>query len=206
MSNYRRTIYRYSTGEGPNLAAKIVPQEQWQTAAYKFRPLRHMLSLPDTEVNLKREADRVSYQVEEADRIIKVMGYDSDAAKKRDKLKDRLDLINHLLMNFPLTKIKYEELERLHNMWASSSKGVDAYVEKLITESNESGSDKYIKSAASTRKGYPVIDKFGQVVAMPKNAPTKAAGLGELGTMNKDTLIKLVTIAVLLMVGYRLLK
>lgn len=178
MSDYRQTIYRYSTGQGPNLAAKLAPSERWKAAAFKIRPMRHTLSLPKSEVALVREADRLSYQVEEADRIIKIMGYDSTAAKKRNIIKSRLDLVKHLMMNYPITHVRYIDLERLYKLWNDSSSGIDGLVGEIINRSKSKGTPDFVKSATKTRKGYPIIDKFGQVISLPK---AKNRMLGEFG-------------------------
>jgi hypothetical protein len=181
------------------MAAKMAPSAKWENSAYKIRPMRHTLSLPKEEVALVREADRLSYQVEEADRIIKVMGYDSAATKKRDIVKSRLDLVKHLMMNYPITHVKYVDLERLYKLWNQSSSGIDDLVGEIINRSKSKGTPDFVKAATKTRKGYPIIDKFGQVVSLPK-AKERKKTLGEFGFGVQTKWVPLLVVAAILLI------
>lgn len=168
MSGYRRMIYRYSTGEGPIVNVGL-PTRGTDYASFKMDPLQYNLKNPGMAVDLKREADRLSMQVEAADQMIKVLGYNGKAGDKYRKLRGRVELIKHLLINYPVKYIKSEDLERLYDLYAKSHPAMDSIIEKVIGESSKlkGSTPDFVGTAYSVRKGYPMFDAYGKILSPP---------------------------------------
>jgi len=125
MVNYRHTIYRYSTGQGPNFNVDV-PKYATQYSSFKLEPLRHRLSNEEFTVNLVREADRVSMQVEAAAQQIKVLGYNREVGPKYRNLKNRLELIKYILFKYPIKYIRIRDLNILYEIFNKGKLTPDA--------------------------------------------------------------------------------
>lgn len=172
-------IYRYSTGQGPSILEDL-PQNATDYVSFSMDPLRYRLSLPHVSTDLKREADRLSMQVEEAARIIKTFGSNPQAEQKYQLLKKRLELIKHLMYKFSVRYIENGKLEELHELFANGT-NVDQIVEDLIKN----------KKATSTDKKYLEYDGFGQKLKNNKLSykPFNFSGLSGFGEMSNKCLL-----------------
>lgn len=162
MDQYRHMLYRYSTGLGPNMNVDL-PKNGTDYASFKMQPLIPTLRSSETLVDLKLEADRASMQAEAAEQIIKVMGYNSAAGKNYRELKARVDLIRHLMTNYPIKYVKQEDLNKLYKMYVENSPGMDAIIQGVVKyNQNVSDVSAFVETAQRVRKGYPVFDQFGK--------------------------------------------
>lgn len=178
MESYRDMIYRYSTGQGPSILEDL-PENATDWVSFSMDPLRYRLSLPQVFTDLKREADRLSMQVEEAARIIKTFGSNPRAENKYLILKKRLELVKHLMLDLSIRYISNDELENLHIKF-SNGENVDSIVDKLIKN----------KKASSTNKKYLEYDAFGQ--KLNKKESYKPFTFGE--TDNKTNLLLVIIV------------
>lgn len=203
MESYRHATYRYSTGQGfnPNVDT---PERAGEVASYKMEPLRFMLSKSGTEVELKREADRLSMQVEAAAQQMKVLGYDATSRKKYQNLKARLEVLKHLMLNYPIKIAKINDLEKLYGLYAQGGPGMDEVIKKIVNE-NQGGTQEYVDTAMKVRKGYPLFDQYGRVLSKKEESAVEAGakavlnGFGEISGNNKYILGLAAAIALVLL-------
>ena len=135
MESYREATYRYSTGQGFNLNVDV-PKIADDVAAYKMEPLYANLIRPSFNVNLKREADRVSMQVEDAARQFKLLGYDSEGGKRFRDLKSRLDVIKYLMVKHAVEYIKKSDLENIYTLYKNKDPQLDKKIKVIIYLTN----------------------------------------------------------------------
>lgn len=199
METYRHALYRYSTGQGFNVNVNV-PKRAEQVASYKVEPLLtpHMIR-PGISLDIKREADRISMQVEAGMRQVKLLGYDPELGKRLKKLKVRLEVVKHLMTNYPIRYIKREDLNKLYDLYAKNAPGMDAVIQRLVDENQgRGGIERYIGTAMKVRKGYPLYDRFGRKLtkANEKKFETeqKDAGLSGFGDSGKTNIVKLAAI------------
>lgn len=202
METYRHALYRYSTGNGFNVNVNL-PKDADDVASYKMEPLYTRLSRPEFTVDLKREADRVSMQVEAGMQQVKVLGYDSKLGKGLRKLKVQLEVIKHLMTTYPIRYIKKEDLEKIYELYTKNAPGMDALIQKVVDQNKgATGIQDFVGTAMRVRKGYPLFDKFGKKLSSvdkKKFEGEKATELsGFADTASKANLIK--GIAILLVV------
>jgi len=213
METYRHALFRYSTGQGFNVNVDV-PEIASDVASFQMVPLIANKISDTANVNLKREADRVSMQMEAAYQQIKVLGYDAKAGKALRNLKAQVAVVSHLMTNYPIEFINKKDLENIYVQYAKNSVGMDNTIQKVVKYNNRAkGIDEYVQTAASVRKGYPVYDQFGQKLLNKDKAtllkaegktPAGLAGLASFAdTETGSGLIKLVTF---LLVGAALLK
>jgi hypothetical protein len=212
METYRHALFRYSTGAGFN-ANINVPKKPHDVASYQGDPLIARQIKPTSNVNIKREADRVSMQVEAAYQQIRVLGYDSELGKKLRKLKSQVAVLNHLMTNYPIEFINKQDLEQLYTQYSRNSVGMDNVIKKVVKYNNKAkGIDEYVKTAAGVRKGYPLYDQFGKKLASKEqiefaNSQAKTApGLAGLAGFGEESGPNLVKIVAILLLGAALLK
>jgi len=196
MEPYRQALYRYSTGQGFNVNVDV-PEDIESVASYKLSPLYTKLSRSGFPVDLKREADRVSMQVEAGMQQVKVLGYDSKAGKELRKLKSRVEVVKHLMTSYPIRFIKQKDLEKIYDLYAKNSPGMDAIIQKVVDQNKGStGIKDFVGTAMRVRKGYPLFDKFGRKLsAADKNkfeSEKNLSGFSGLDTGHK--VIKLATV------------
>lgn len=160
--DYRSTLYRYSTGKGFSVNVDV-PDEETSYAAFKMDPLETPYVTPETPIDLTREADNVSMQLEAAEQQVKILGYNTDASKKVSRLKNRVELIRHLLQNYPIKKVKYRDLQNLYDAYQKDTRSIDSLVQKVLAYQKEAAAD-FVDVAAKVRKGYAVYDQYGKVV------------------------------------------
>jgi hypothetical protein len=162
MEKYRNALHRYSTGQGFSVNVDP-PQVAEDVASYKMENLTARLIQPGFEVDIKREADRISMQVEAANQQLKVFGYDKKSGKRYRNLKSRLDVMQHLITNYPIRYITKKDLERIYDLYTSSSPSINEYIHSIV-EKNKGvkGIPDYISTAKKIRKGYPLYDQFGK--------------------------------------------
>jgi hypothetical protein len=201
MEPYRHALYRYSTGQGFNVNVNV-PKDADRVASYKMEPLYTKLMRPEFSVDLKREADRVSMQVESGMQQIKVLGYDSKLGKGLKKLKVQLEVIKHLMTTYPIRYIKKEDLEKIYSQYAKNAPGMDAIIKKVVAQNKgATGIQDFVGTAMKVRKGYPLFDKFGRKLS--KSDKTKFEGekglSGFAEAASGHNIIKI--IAILLVVG-----
>jgi len=209
METYRHATYRYSTGQGFNVNVDV-PEETTQVSSYKMYPLTHNLGRKEFTVNMKREADRVSMQVEAAAQQMKVLGYDSDAGKRYRKLKVRLEVIKHLMTNYPIEFIKSEDLEKLYSLYAKNMPGLDSVIKKVVKDNkNATGVSTYVGTAMKVRKGYPLFDQFGKKLNAKEAAEykksMKSKGLSGFGEGKPAGIVKLLGWAIIAAAAWKLL-
>jgi hypothetical protein len=200
METYRHASYRYSTGQGFNVNVDV-PKAADDVASFKMEPLMHNLGRPAFTVSVNREADRLSMQVEESFRQMKNLGYDSAAGKKYRTLKGRLEVIRHLMTNYPIEYVKAGDLEKLYKLYERSAPGGDAIIQKIIAQNKDAkGVQKYVTTAKKVRKGYPLYDQFGRKLsdAEKKKMSIKKtlSGLGEAGGSKLLPIIGTIIIAI----------
>ena len=196
METYRHATYRYSTGQGFNVNVNV-PEETTEVASYKMYPLEANLIRPEFNVDLKREADRVSMQVEAAQQEIKVLGYDPVAGKRYRQLKQRLEVIKHLVANYPIEYIKKEDLENIYKLYEKNAPGLDKVIKKVVKDNkNATGVKTYIDTAKRVRKGYPLFDQYGRKLSEPDvikyEQDLKKADLSGFGDSSSSKLPKLI--------------
>lgn len=176
METYRDMLYRYSTGYGPSLTYSL-PKNQTEWASFKLQPLKAMLALPLMDTDLKREADRLSMQVESASRIIITFGSNSYAENCYVNLKNQLELIKYLLLNRGVRYITNQDLERLHRLFAKDKSKIDAAVDVLIKKYQEFPTP-YPEHPYHAHPGYLLYDEFGRAKpAGPTKGPLAFDGL-----------------------------
>lgn len=169
MENYRQMIYRYSTGQGPSFNLDL-PKNATEYASYKFAPLQHNLGRDEFPVHLKREADRVSMQVETANRIVEKMGWNSDAGRNLRKLKARLGLIKQLYLKNPLTWIRKTDLEYLVKLYQEKNPKINEEMKRIIEENknirgvHDMPNKKYMRGKDIPR----LYDSFGKRLNRPE--------------------------------------
>jgi len=169
MESYRHALYRYSTGQGFNVNVDV-PEKVEDVTSYKLKPLLTRMNMnPEFTVDIKREADRISMQVETAQRIMKNIGYDEKVGQDFKKLKNQLDVIQHLATNYPIRYVKTGDLQKLYTMYEHSKPGIDKIIAKVVAENTDStGIHAYVGTAFRVRKGYPLFDRFGHKLTLPK--------------------------------------
>lgn len=194
MESYRDMIYRYSTGFGPSVNVAL-PEYATDWASFKLKPLRYNLSLPLMDTDLKREADRLSMQVESANRIILTFGSNQYAEKCYTDLKNRLELIKYLLLHRGIRYITNGDLESLHNLFAKNKDKVDAAIDLLI-EKYKVEIPPYPEHAYQAHPGYLEYDEFGHVV--PKKPPYSPVTFEGLDLSDKKPWLVAAVVAVAL--------
>jgi hypothetical protein len=201
METYRHATYRYSTGQGFNVNVNV-PQKTEEVASYKMEPLYHTLGRPAFTVNLKREADRISMQVEDAFRQMKNLGYDSEAGRRYRNLKLRLEVIKHLFTSYPIEYIRQRDLEKIYKLYAKGSPGMNKMIRQIIEQNKHAGGvHDYIGAAVKVRKGYPLFDQFGRKLTAKQaemfKKEEKRKGLSGFGEEGKGSLLRLVAIVII---------
>jgi hypothetical protein len=204
MEPYRDALFRYSTGQGFNVNVNT-PAEADDVASFKMEPLYTKLSQPGMSVDIKREADRVSMQVEAAMQQMKTLGYNAKAGKKLGILKSRVELIKHLMTTYPIRYVKKADLDRLYGLYEKNSPGMDGIISKIVNQNSGSGGvEEFIGTAQKVRKGYPVYDKFGRKLSSADKAKFKAKTLsGFGGDTEGPSLIKLVGVSLVALALYK---
>jgi len=201
MEPYRHALYRYSTGAGFNVNVDV-PEDAGSVASYKIEPLYTKLSRPGFPVDLKREADRVSMQVEAGMQQVKVLGYDSKAGKKLRKMKAQVEVVKHLMTSYPIRNIRREDLDKIYELYAKNSPGMDAVIQKVVEQNKGStGVKDFVGTAMRVRKGYPLFDQFGRKLSDAdknkfKSAKSNLSGFS--GSTTGHNIIKLGTVLLVL--------
>lgn len=192
MESYRHALYRYSTGQGFSVNVDV-PEKAEEVTAYKFKPLITQMSMnPAFTVDLRREADRISMQVEDAERVMKNIGYDENLGKDYKKLKSRLEVMQHLFTNYPIRYIRTGDLEKLYQLYERNTPGIDKIIAQVVDENKEAtGIHAFVGTAYRVRKGYPLFDQYGQKLKRPDEAlyltdKAKAEKEGELNGFGDD--------------------
>ena len=199
MESYRHALYRYSTGDGFNVNVNV-PKDADDVASYKAEPLYTRGARPEFSVDLKREADRVSMQVEAGMQQVKVLGYDSRLGKNLRNLKVRLEVVKHLMTTYPIRYIKKEDLEKIYEQYAKNAPGMDAVIQKVVEQNRgATGIQDFVGTAMRVRKGYPLFDKFGRKLSTPDKSKfesgKKSMGLsGFAEAASGNNIIKIVAI------------
>lgn len=164
MADYRGMLYRYSTGIGPN-ASMDMPERSAQQASFSLYPQTFRLSDPEFSVEIKREADRVSLQVEDAQRIISNLGSDPKAVQQLQVLKDRLNLITDLMLNYPVTYIKIKDLDILHDLKSKKSPDLNMKIREVVEYNRKNkGNPRLIGDKKFTPKGKRLYDQYGREI------------------------------------------
>lgn len=201
MEPYRQALYRYSTGQGFNVNVDV-PDEAGEVASYKLKPLYTRLSRPEFTVDLKREADRVSMQVEAGMQQVKVLGYDSKVGKNLRKMKAQVEVIKHLMTSYPIRYIKKEDLENIYDLYTKNSPGMDRLIGKVVEQNrNATGVKDFVGTAMRVRKGYPLFDRFGRKLSNAdknkfESEKKNLAGFSDAGS--RHNLIKVATVLIVL--------
>lgn len=169
MESYRHALYRYSTGQGFNVNVDV-PEKVEDVTSYKFQPLLTRMNMnSDFTVDVRREADRISMQVEATQRAMKNIGYDEKIGRDFKKLKIQLEVMQHLTTNYPVRYIKVGDLEKLYRLYEKNTPGIDKIIAKVVEENkNETGIHPYVGTAFRVRKGYPLFDQYGHKLTLPK--------------------------------------
>lgn len=207
MERYRHALYRYSTGQGFNVNVNP-PKHADDVNSFKLDPLRARLIHDEQPVDILREADRVSMQVEAAAQQLKVLGYDSDAGKRYRNLKSRLDIIQHLVTSFPIRYIVKSDLEQIYELNKKTSPGqsnakLDALIQSVVEKNKGAGGAKdYVRTAKALRKGYPIFDQFGTKLDGEDKktflqSKKKHKGLSGFGEQKSSKLVPLLLFAVI---------
>jgi hypothetical protein len=163
-----------------------------------MEPLLTRLSGPDRAVDIKREADRVSMQVEAGMQQVKVLGYDSKVGKDLKNLKGQVELIRHLMATYPIRYIKRKDLDRLYDLYNKNAPGMDQMISTIVDQNKgATGIEDFVGTAMKVRKGYPLYDKFGKKLNTSdktkfEDLSKKAKGLSGFGTAEKPNLLKIV--------------
>jgi len=210
METYRHAIYRYSTGIGPNAIVDI-PERAGQVASFKGEPLMHTLQNAEGKVALLREADRVSMQVEDAMRQIKTLGYNPRLGSNLTILKKRVELIRHLMSNYPINFVLRPDLELMYQIYVKNGPGLDLMISRVVDYNKVPGTyENVVKNSTRVTGGFNIFDKFGRKLnaqdkeLLKKDKPTGILGLSGFG----DTTVTLATVAgvlILVFVAYRVL-
>lgn len=196
MESYRHATYRYSTGQGFNVNVDV-PEQGNDVSSYKMYPLMQRLGRESFTVNLKREVDRVSMQVEAGAQQMKVLGYDAEAGKRYKKLKARLEVITHLMTNYPIEYIKTADLERLYDLYEKNAPGLDSIIKKVVKDNKSAkGVHTYVGTAMKVRKGYPLFDQFGKKLSAKEEVEYRknqknSKGLSGFGEGGAPDMVKL---------------
>ena len=131
MEKYRSALYRYSTGQGFSVNIDV-PEVARDVAAYKMLPLQAQSIKQRAAVDVKREADRLSMQAEEAKRQLLTLGYDPVAGKRYRNLRSRVDALLYLTSRYPVRLIKVSDLDLFYRYHKDSSPQLDALIQKVI--------------------------------------------------------------------------
>lgn len=169
MESYRNALYRYSTGMGFSVNVDV-PENVEDVTSYKFQPLLTRMNMnPDFTVDIRREADRISMQVEATQQAIKHIGYDEKIGKDFKKLKTQLEVMQHLTTNYPIRYIKVKDLEKLYRLYEKNTPGINKIIAQVVEENKDStGIHSYVGTAFRVRKGYPLFDRYGHKLTLPK--------------------------------------
>lgn len=167
METYRHALYRYSTGDGFTASTGgplvDVPERAGQVASFKGEPLMHTLINVEGKVELLREADRVSMQQEDLMRQIKNLGYNPEMGRQLTVLKKRVDLIRHLMTNYPIIFVTRPDLEKMYHLYVKNVPGLDFWIARAIKYNKPPGGfERYVKTATRVNKGYNLFDQFGR--------------------------------------------
>lgn len=206
METYRHATYRYSTGQGFNVNVDV-PQKAEQVASYKMEPLYHKLGRPSFTVEIKREADRVSMQVEAAMQQMKHLGYDSTAGKRHRQLKARLDIIKHLMTSYPIQYIKQSDLEKIYEMYEKKVPGLDKLVKEIVEQNKgATGVQDFVGTTMKFRKGYPLYDQFGRKLTTPEKKVFKKDEAKALSGFDGEETNSILKFAAVMLIAGILLK
>lgn len=169
METYRHALYRYSTGQGFNVNVDV-PDKVEDVTSYKFQSLLTPMNMnPDFTVDIRREADRISMQVEAAQRAMKNIGYDEQVGRDFKKLKIQLEVMQHLATNYPIRYVKVKDLQKLYKLYEQSTPGLDKVIAKIVEENkNSTGINAFVGTAFRVRKGYPLFDRYGKKLTLDK--------------------------------------
>jgi len=169
METYRHALYRYSTGQGFNVNVDV-PEKAEEVTSYKFKPLLTRMNMnPDFTVDMLREADRISMQVEATAQVMKVIGYDEKVGEDFNKLKRQLEVMQHLITNYPVRYIRSGDLQKLFDLYQKGKPGMDKLISQVVEQNIKStGITPYVGTAYSVRKGYPVFDRYGMELKRPE--------------------------------------
>jgi len=142
-------------------------------------------------------------QVEAGEQSIKVLGYDPEAGKRLKKLKIQLEVIQHLLTNYPVAYIKVRDLNRLYELYGKNTPELDNIVKKVVEDNkNTGGIYAYAGTAYRVRKGYPLFDRYGKKLDRPdeklydsslKNKKS-GDGLGSISTASSKWVLLLILV------------
>jgi hypothetical protein len=169
MESYRNALARYSTGEGFSVNVDV-PENAYDVTSYQGKPLLTRMNMnPELTVDVRREADRISMQVENLQQIIKNIGYDEKVGKDFKDLKIQLEIMQHLATNYPIRYIKSGDLQKLYEMYEKNKPGIDKIIAKVVEQNKDStGIHAFVGTAFRVRKGYPLYDQFGRKLTLPK--------------------------------------
>jgi len=209
MESYRDALFRYSTGIGFNVNVDV-PEKVEDVTSYKFQPLLTRMNMnPEFTVDVRREADRISMQVEATQQAMKTIGYDEKIGRDFKKLKVQLEVMQHLFTNYPIRYIKSKDLEKLYRLYEKNTPGMDKIIAQVVEENkNSTGIHAYVGTAFRVRKGYPLFDRYGHKLTLPKEElylkdKVKAEEKGTLsGFGDVATPTKLVGPLLLLLLAY----
>lgn len=209
MESYRHALYRYSTGQGfnPNVD---VPEKVESVTSYKLKPLLTRMNMnSDFSVDLRREADRISMQIETAQRIMKNIGYDEQVGKDFKNLKTYLEVMQHLITKHSVRYLRVGDLEKLYAAYAAEAPDFEAQVAQVVVDNKfTTGIHPNAGTGFHIKKSYPLFDQYGKRLKLPNEElflKTKLnkeglSGLGEENRKNRWLLLLLVgavTLAIL---------
>jgi len=169
METYRHALYRYSTGQGFNVNVDV-PETAGDVVSYQGKPLLTRMNMnPELTVDVLREADRISMQVEALQQIMKNIGYDEKIGKDFRNLKIQLEVMQHLSTNYPIRYIKTGDLQKLYEMYEKNKPGLDKAIAKVVEDNkNSTGIHAFVGTAFRVRKGYPLFDQYGKKLTLDK--------------------------------------
>jgi len=189
---YRHASRRYSTGQGFNVNVDF-PENRSEYASYKMGQLKHNLSRDEFYVDVRREADRVSMQMEAGEQIVKTMGFNSQAGKDIRSLKLKVEVLRHLMTAYPIQFIMQSDLQTLYKLYQKNSPAMDTLIKKVIQDNKDKANVKpYLGTREKFRKGY---DDYGRELDNKDEKAFKLPSLGEFGDLeNPGALISIVVV------------
>jgi hypothetical protein len=169
MESYRHALYRYSTGQGFNVNVDV-PEKPFDVTSYQGEPLLTRMNMnPEVTVDIRREADRISMQVENLQQIMKTIGYDEKVGRDYKNLKNQLEVMQHLTTSYPVRYVKSGDLQKIYQLYENNKPGIDKIIAKVVEENkNSTGISPYVGTAFRVRKGYPLFDQFGKRLVLPE--------------------------------------
>lgn len=160
MENYRRLLNRYSTGLGPDFTQDL-PNSPLELTAFKMEPLYHRLQKNNLNVDLRREADRLSMQLEDASRIASRIGRSKATLHRYENLRKRTEFLRNILLNSSVKYLSRKDLNQIYDALEHGKDVKSAVKEAVKRSQNIKGTTPRAKRKLNVAGETAAFDQFG---------------------------------------------